>query len=273
MPSPFPGMDPWLEDPEIFPDLHNIFIARLGDSISTDLPAPYYVSTGNRHWVETSYRLIEPDVHVLYPPSRSEKSTPKKRKATDVEQVAVEPVRVHVPVAIEDDETSEWFLEIFAKPRNQQLITAIELLSLSNKKPGQKGRDLYVKKQEEILKSRAHLVEIDLLRGGAHTTAVPRALAEEQAGAFDYHVSIRPFDEPEDFMVYAWRMETRLPKITIPLLPGDPAVVVDLQAILDQCYDVRHYERRVSYRTKKPKPPLTKKQQQWTEKILKQHGI
>jgi Protein of unknown function (DUF4058) len=61
MPSPFPGMDPWLEDPTIFPDLHNSFIAHLRNTINQKLPEPYYAAINNRVWVDLSYRHIEPD--------------------------------------------------------------------------------------------------------------------------------------------------------------------------------------------------------------------
>lgn len=271
MPSPFPGMDPWLEDPAIYPDLHNSFIIKLGDAINPQLPAPYYATSASRVWIDLSYRLIEPDVNVLYP-SNSPRTANGKRKATTA-VAATKPRRVHVQSVIENDETSEWFLEIYAKPDNDQLITAIELLSHSNKRPGYKGRELYQEKQDELLKNRVNLVEIDLLRGGMHTTAVPRAVLEQDFGAFDYHVSIRPMEEPDDFLIYSWPLDVRLPRITVPLLPGAPGVVVDLQEILDQCYDQRNYDRRTHYRTRKPKPPLTKKQKQWAEKILKSKGL
>src|SRR5208283_4547175 len=74
----------------------------------------------------------------------------------------------------------------------------------------------------EIVQSQSHLVEIDLLRGGIHTTAVSREVAVAKAGPFDYHVSIHRFDRPKDFFVYPISLQNRLPVIPIPLLPGDP---------------------------------------------------
>ena len=101
-------------------------------------------------------------------------------------------------------------------------MTCIELLSLSNKTPGEHGRYLYLRKQREILYGKVHLVEIDLLRGGEHTTAVPWHRLAKVAGEFEYHVSIHRFDNLEDFFVYPIRLNQPLPEIAIPLLPGDP---------------------------------------------------
>src|SRR4051812_43021183 len=58
MPSPFPGMDPFLEHAGIFPDLHDSLIVYLSESIQKWLPEPYYASIGRRLWVESVQRSI-----------------------------------------------------------------------------------------------------------------------------------------------------------------------------------------------------------------------
>ena len=65
MPSPFPGMDPFLENPGIFPDFHDSFITYLRENLQANLPPPYYAALGRRIWIEASRRSIEPDVHIL----------------------------------------------------------------------------------------------------------------------------------------------------------------------------------------------------------------
>jgi hypothetical protein len=122
------------------------------------------------------------------------------------------------------------------------------------------------------MKGKVNLVEIDLLRGGADTTVVPRPLVEALFGPFDYHVCTSRMDHRDKYFVYPWKLETRLPRIKIPLVPGDPSVTVDLQAILDACYDKGKYERRVHYRTQKPRPKLAKEPKQWAEKLLREKG-
>ena len=64
-------------------------------------------------------------------------------------------------------------------------------------------------------------------------------------GAFDYHVSVHCFDDPETFFVYPIRLEDRLPPVAIPLLPGDSPVTVDLQSVFDRCYDAGPYAREI----------------------------
>src|SRR5438270_61078 len=117
----------------------------------------------------------------------------------------------------------------------------------ANKTPGNPGRDSYRDKQREILAGPTHLIEIDLLRGGAHATAVPRDLAVARAGEFDYHVCVHRFDRPNLCFLYPIRLEQRLPNIAIPLLPGDPDVPLSLQAVFDRAYDEGPYSRVIDY--------------------------
>src|SRR5438105_3302089 len=65
MPSPFPGMDPFLENPAIFPDLHDSLIIYLREAINAQLQEPYFATTGERTWIAASQRYIEPDVNLL----------------------------------------------------------------------------------------------------------------------------------------------------------------------------------------------------------------
>ena len=102
-----------------------------------------------------------------------------------------------------EEERTEPYLEIYARREGEdRLVTSIEVLSLTNKTLGSEGRQKYLEKQQEILSGQVNLVEIDLLRGGAHSSAVPLWLAREKAGPFDYHVSVRRFDRPGEFLVY-----------------------------------------------------------------------
>jgi len=219
-----------------------------------------------------SMRHIEPDVEVLYLALPIRRGSSAKKGRSGAHATAV-PLVIDDPSLIENDDMEEWFLEIFAKPGNEQLVTSIEVLSSSNKRQGNHGRELYLKKQEEIRNGRVNLVEIDLLRGGVHTTLVQRPLIEEKFGPFDYHVCVHRMDQKDKNYVYPWLLEMPLPSIQIPLVPGDPMIKVDLQPLLDACYDQGLYERRVHYRTSKPKPPLTKTQQKWADKTLKSKGL
>jgi hypothetical protein len=269
MPSPFPGMDPFLEHPELFPDLHDSLIAFLRDSLNEALPEPYYASIGSRVWVEASQRPIGPDVKVLRP----EVPTPKRESSSPgvavAEVVATEPITIRVAY----EEIREPFLEIYASPRKARLITLIEVLSPTNKTAGSHGRGLYVQKQREALLGQVNLVEIDLLRCGEHTTAVPRDQVIARAGLFDYHVCVHSFEHLGDYVVYPVSLRLRLPVIAIPLLPGDAPSQVDLQALLGRCYETGRYSHQVDYNQPVPAPPLRPDQVAWVEELLCEKGI
>ena len=94
------------------------------------------------------------------------------------------------------DEFREPFVEFYTEtPAGKRLVSSLEVLSLSNKTPGEDGRELFLRKQKELLASKVNLMEIDLLRSGEHTAAVPLKQALAECGAFDYHVSVHPFDD------------------------------------------------------------------------------
>jgi len=264
MPSPFPGMDPFLEHPDIFQDFHDRFITHLSERIQERLPPPYVAALGRRAWIEVSERFIGPDVQVVRPqaaPGEAGSGSPVAVAA----RPRAQPLLVHVP----HDERSEPLVEIYlGRGSDRRLVTCIEVLSLTNKTPGEHGRDLYLRKQREILGGKVHLVEIDLLRAGEHTTAVPRHRLARAAGEFEYHVSIHHFDNLEDYFVYPVRLNEPLPEILIPLLPGDPPVPLDLQAVLHRTYDAGPYRREITYQDEAPAPPLSPAWQSWLRQVL-----
>jgi len=265
MPSPFPGMDPYLESPEIFPDFHDSMITYLRATLQASLPAPYFAALGRRIWIEVSRRSVGPDVEVR----RTSGPSARRTEPDGAVAIADQPVARPVVVKVAHDEFREPFVEIYARhDTGKRLVTSIEVLSLSNKTPGEHGRDLYVRKQKELLGSQVHLVEIDLLRGGEHVTAVPLDLARDACGAFDYHVSVHHFDDFETFFVYPIRLEDHLPSLAIPLLPGDPSVTINLQSVVNRCYDEGPYLREIRYGADAVIPPLRADQTAWTVGIL-----
>jgi hypothetical protein len=271
MPSPFPGMDPYLEHPEIFPNLHDSMVMLLQEALQGRLPEPYYAISTTRAWIEVSQRYIEPDVDVLRPRQGEQ---PRHRENGPAVLTPPGTRGRAVLVRVPHDEHREPFLDIYTRQDDGDLlVTTIEVLSPTNKIPGEHGRDLYQRKQQEILDSKVHLVEIDLLRGGIHTTAVPRERVIEKSGYFDYHVCIHFFDHFEDYLVYPIGLEETLPEIAIPLKPGDPPVLVDLQAIFARAYDLGPYRRRVRYHRETPVPPLSTEQTEWATRLLREKGL
>jgi Protein of unknown function (DUF4058) len=265
MPSPFPGMDPYLENPEIFPDLHDSMITYIREALQASLPAPYFAALGRRIWIEVSRRSVGPDVEIRRPRSSPAYRAEQAATVQTASSVAARPVVVKVP----HDEFREPFVEIYTRgDEGKRLVTSIEVLSLSNKTQGEQGRELYRRKQAELLASKVNFVEIDLLRGGEHVTAVPLDLALDVCGVFDYHISVHRFDDRETFFVYPNRLEERLPTLDVPLLPGDSSVTLDLQSVFERCYDAGPYNREIRYAEDAIVPPLSADKMSWLARVL-----
>jgi hypothetical protein len=268
MPSPFPGMDPYLESPDWFPGLHGSLITFMKGALQRSLPGSYYADSNQRVWLEYTRRPMEPDVEIVHSASKR-----RKRSGSGLALLAEPreggPLVVTVET-IEHGPFKQSYLEIRRRRGKEiQIVTSIEVLSPSNKKTGNPAHEKFVEKQRKTLESETHLVEIDLLRGGTHTLAVPRDLVKAQAGTFDYLISIHRFDRPKDFLVYPVALSQRLPKIDIPLLPGDLDVPLDLQTVFDQSYDFGPYQKEIAYGKDPIVPRLTPEQAEWAAPLLK----
>lgn len=263
MKSPFPGMDPFLESPDEFPDFHDSFIIHLKETLQVQLPPPYFAKTGRRVWVEASERPIEPDVGTYRrgngPPS------PAAPGAT----ATLTPART-VIVEVMHDEEREPFVEIYRKEGGgARLVCSLEVLSPSNKTPGEAAQGLYLQKQLEVLASQVHLVEIDLLRGGRHTTAVPLHSMLAKTGPLDYHVCVHRWDRFKEYVIYPILLNQPLPAITVPLL-GSDQVSVNLQEVFQLTYNLGGYDRSLDYRLESLKLPLRAELIPWVQEVLKQ---
>lgn len=253
MPSPFPGMDPFVERPAIFADFHDAFVNELRNDIARRLPPPYFSGLRSRIWIEERARPIYPDVTVVRPESNGGWSGSGGGTA-----VAVEPGTdvETLPVTITLEELSETFLEVRYAPDGERLVTSIEVLSPANKTPGDRGQSLYLQKQSELLESDVHLIEIDLLRGGTHTTAIAPSALHRGGGDSTWHILLRRSDRPIELTVYPIQIWHRLPKLEVPLLPEHGAITVPLQPLFDRCYEFGRYDLRAKYDEPLPPPPL-----------------
>ena len=255
MPSPFPGMDPWLEDPAVFPDLHESLIYLLKAGINAVLPVGYVATSKNRVYVDED-RLREPDV-ALFSPNNGHSGG----VATLSGMIAIGQQRSFDPV-------EEPFLEILSAG-GKRLVTAVEIISPTNKKAGDKGRKSYHDKQEEYLDAGVNLVEIDLLRQGPHVSAVPLSrIRRKVKEPFDYHVSVVVIGSPNRYFAAPFKLGDRLPAFGIPLDAHAAPITIDLQPLFDRAYDTGRYPDLVDYRGPCD-PPLTPEQRTWAEAILR----
>jgi hypothetical protein len=264
MPSPFPGMDPWLERPMVFPTLHNNLITYLQAALKKLLPKGYIAAGANRVYVDPELKR-EPDVGVFGPETwpAGEGAAATAFANAGLLTIAANPV---------SDPIEEPYLEILSA-EDDRLVTAIEVVSLANKKAGDTGRTSYQQKQGEYRAAGVNLVEIDLLRRGPHTTAVPEDRLRESAPEFDYHVCVTSVELPHRHFVAPIKLSDRLPMIPIPLDEGVPPVMLDLQAVFDRCYEDGPLADLARYDRKQPDPPLTPEQQAWAEGILRAKGL
>lgn len=248
MPNRFPGMDPYLEHPQLWVGAHSRLIVYLADQLSPTLRPRYVAAVEERVFVEGPDRRVAPDVWL-----RSTER-PWRSDADDGEKG----VAVVAPAAVaQDDEpfvvdvaaplARETYIEILDLHSERRLVTVIELVSPTNKTPGP-GRDSYLAKQQEVLHSHVHLVEIDLLRTGQHVLAVPEDVARMRQ-EYQYLVSVNRAERRSRFELYPRTLRQRLPRIRIPLAEGDADVRLDVQAEIDRLIELGRYEDRIDYST------------------------
>lgn len=263
MRSPFPGMDPYLESPVFWQDLHGRFIPYSCDFMQPQLPDRYRARINERLMIEAvdRDRFFVPDIAVL--------KRPDWRVGEPIATYGESEVDTPAVITALPETRGETFIEIIDRT-GDKVVTVVEFLSPSNKTSGD-TRNQYLEKQRACLESGTNLVEIDLLYEGSYTIAAPQT-----------HVgSLRPFHSlisvwraarPRDFEVYAVHLQRRLPCIGIPLLPEDKDIVLDIQKVFTQCYDNAAYGRDVDY-TKPPPVNLPDEESRWVDQHLREAGI
>lgn len=157
------------------------------------------------------------------------------------------------------DELRESFIEIHDR-LGRQLVTVMEILSPSNKYAGP-DREQYLAKRRLYLKSAAHFIEIDLLRGG------PRMPLEGMPQC-DYCVIVKRAEEHPRVGIWPIMLREPLPTIPIPLRSPDPDSSLDLQVLLHRVYDAGRYGNKIRFG--KPEPALKPEDQTWAQSILAQ---
>ncbi len=246
MKSPFIGMDPYLEG-SLWSDVHHGLIGRLQKTL-VPLIRPKYVARVERYVVkDTSPQkdagIMYPDVGVYLNENRVEEpmiayGSQRLPTPPTISIALIEPIEVRIPV-----------LEI-RDVDNNQLVTAIEVLSFINKR--KPGLAPYLSKREKLHQEGVHLLEIDLLRRGT-----------------------RPFEHPDlkdalyvvaltrglDTKIDIWTMDltTSLPVVPIPLKENDSPIFVDLQKALNQVYEDAGFDLSIDYSKAPPLPKMEEK--------------
>lgn len=250
MASPFPGMNPYLEQNDTWEDFHNSFMTHARDALSGGVGANYFVKIELRLYV---HELSEEERRFL---GRADVGVAARQDAfSDAgSSTTAAPVQLLLP-AVETERYS--WLEIRDR-RDRSVVTVIELLSPANKTPGP-DRDDYLNQRRQLLRSRTHLVELDLRRGGER----PRP---PDLPPCDYYVLVSRAQDRPRVAMWPIGVRDRLPSVPIPLSEPDPDVQLDLQALLDRVYDAAGYAKYIYGES--PQPPLAPADAAWAEQRI-----
>lgn len=261
MPSPFPGMDPYLEQSDVWPDFHARFIANMADELGHSVRPRYFVRIEEQIYL---HELGEDQRRFFGRSDIAVQSDPiPNTNSSNGSAILAEPLPTTtwmVETAIDELRTTS--LEIVDR-QDRSVVTAIELLSPSNKAPGA-DRTQYLRKVRKILASSTGFVEIDLLRGG------PR-MPWKEVPPGDYCVVSSAAARRPEADCWSFRLRDPLPKVTVPLREGEADVRLDLKSILDRTYDSAGYE--LSIYTGTPTPPLVPEDEAWAKSLLASAGL
>lgn len=259
MPSPFPGMDPYLEARTIWPGVHAALITYMHEALQPQLRPKYIARMGERIQLAQVSRSYVPDV-LLHRTLRE----PEPTLATAAPLIADEPQLI---TAL-DEVAREPYIEIIAQ-ESGDIVTLIELLSPANKEGD--GRDQYIQKQTDLLATDVNLVEIDLLSYGKETVLARNAIITKPAD-WRYLINISRGGRRSTLEVYAIPLHGKLPNCRIPLRPPDGDAVLDLTAVFNRCYDVGSYDLLINY-SQPPDVPLRKGEAAWLNTHLQEKGV
>ena len=257
MPSPFPGMDPYLEG-YLWPDVHQALTTKIRQQL-TPLVRPRYTARLAVYVVEDStpeseLGIMYPDVEMLQqqagrPPSTvgsAPTSAPALSHTTATPAALTLPVLMPVDVQVVSVEIRD--------TAQHQLVTCIEVLSPVNKR--EPGLTAYRRKRQRLYQAGVHLLELDLLRRGTRSMLHPRLPAT------DYVLALT---RAQAHRTELWPLHVRdfLPLLPVPLLPPDADVVLDLPAAFTAIYDEAAYELSIDYTQPPPPPDFPAAERQW----------
>ncbi|MEL6455801.1 MAG: DUF4058 family protein [Cyanobacteria bacterium J06623_5] len=243
----FPGMNPYLESPHRWPEMHTWLIVELARAINPQLLPKYRAAVETRVYIDTTPVGI-PDASIYRQESQSNLSN-KKTVAT-----VITPERVTVPMPWE---VSERYLEI-REVSTQKVITVIEVLSPANKRTGE-GRTKYIEKRQKVLGSATHFVEIDLLRKG-------KPMPIECSQPADYQILVSRANERPSAERYAFNLREPVPQFLLPLTNEDAEPIVDLKSLLETVCQDTGIAIGIDY-TVQPQPTLSTEDFAWVQSL------
>lgn len=299
MPIPFPGMNPYMEHPDLWPNIHQKMIAALANQLETQLPASYKVRLRERHYrVSGEDSLVvgspgldwgadradgldhpempfvrdrhpgshpgsHPDPNAHHAISQLESNLNSHPTDAQKNPEISASLRINQPISVlipVPQKIYETYLEIINLTGD--IVTVIEALSPKKKRPG-RGRTLYERHRETIFGSPIHFVEIDLLRGWEPSSIY----GPDEAG--DYRILISRSEQRPRAELYTWTVTEPIPPVVLPL-SGHEGLLFCLKSVVDQACD--RTDLLVNYQ-QDPLPPLHHRANIWLEDFLQKVGM
>lgn len=259
MEPPFPGMDPYLETPALWPDVHAALAFALRSQLQRQI-APRYAAvlvpyTAFETIDVTTTRAMIPDLGVVE----------RDRTPLPATGATIAPAPLTGLTTL-DLPTRYSRIEV-RTVGDEALVTAIEILSPVNKRPGVDGAEAYERKRREILRSDAHLLELDLLRAGQ------RPRLETPLPPNPYFVFLSRVERRPEVAIWPLTFWDAIPLLPVPLRHPDPDVPIDLGRALQEIYRDARYDLRISYRQSPPPPELTPEDTQQLDAWLRERGV
>ncbi len=255
-------MDPYLESPKLWPDVHHSLISGIRQSLNPRLRPKYVARIEERVYIsdetDLGRRVIVPDLLVA--------TTGREGHFTESSSTPGNVAEAIKVVELIDQEIHEPRLEIL-DAESREVVTVIEILSPTNKIRGSEGRRDYLKKRRQIIRSNTHLVEIDLLRDG-DPAFVGQTLPLHHYGVY----RSRFVDGERAGLFWPILLTQRLPVIDIPLHNDDPDVLLDLQLVLNDVYETAAYDMDIKY-DDAPQTPLPADLMNWADELSKTKGL
>jgi len=275
MPSPFPGMNPYLEATHLWQGVHKRLIVAISDVLNPQLHPQYRVEVEERVYqdVDDESLLVGiPDDVVI----RGSRGTANGDWNSDgngdgnggYSSVAValaeSPPKPQIVTLPMPETVREWYLKVRYMGTGE-VVTVIEILSPKNKRPG-KGRQHYEAKRQKILGSLTHLVEIDLLRHGKPMPMSSNGLQRH------YRILVSRSHQRPRADLYAFNLPETIPPFPLPLRSQDAEPMVNLQHLLHRVYDLGSHNLAIDYQ-QPPVPPLAESDVAWTIEVLSHQGV
>jgi hypothetical protein len=264
MPSPFPGMDPYLEG-VLWPDVHQQLATEMSRELNRQI-RPRYVA---RLAVKTIRDTVPPEeLGVFYPDveivRRELREAPPQYFGGTAVAEAPTAISPAITVPLYEVTMRMVTVELYTV-EGKELVTCIEILSPANKRGD--GLAQYLHKRRRLHRAGVHLLELDLTRRGQRPMFVEGVPEPDEFKAVPYLISLWRAGTLS-LQVWPVRMADKLPTIAVPLRAPDPDVPLDLGAILAAVYDLAAYDLSVDYTQEPPPPPLDEETAGWLKRLL-----